>query len=73
MAVRAHSKSLYMDVRSSWCKGCGICIAFCPKGVLAADRQGRALIARPELCIGCGICENLCPDFAISLEVKNSA
>ena len=50
-----------------WCKGCGICVAFCPKNVLELDR-GVIEIARPDDCIKCGQCELRCPDFAIYLE-----
>lgn len=49
-----------------WCKGCGICIAFCPKKVLAAGPDGKPYIARPSDCIRCGMCDLRCPDFAIT-------
>lgn len=52
------------------CKKCGICIAFCPKGVLAADELGSVVVAKPESCIACRICEQLCPDYAINIEVS---
>jgi ferredoxin len=26
-----------VTVFANWCKGCGICVAFCPTGVLALD------------------------------------
>lgn len=56
------------------CKGCGLCIAFCPKNVLVvSDRINEKGYHPPELvetpptdiCIGCGMCERICPDFAI--------
>jgi len=50
------------------CKECGICIAFCPKQVLAADRVGGPEVVRPELCIACGLCVLRCPDFAVEME-----
>ncbi len=52
-------------VFTKWCKGCGICIAFCPKGVLAADEDGQPQVVAPEKCTGCRMCELRCPDFAI--------
>ena len=58
-------KKLKTDV--SWCKGCGICVAFCPKQVLEIE-LGKIKIARPEDCIRCGQCELRCPDYAIYLE-----
>jgi len=29
-----------IEVYKSWCKKCGICVAFCPAGVLAQDDSG---------------------------------
>ncbi|EFK07030.1 putative ferredoxin [delta proteobacterium NaphS2] len=55
-----------------WCKGCGICAAFCPKEVLVMDDQDKAHWANPEKCINCGLCELRCPDLAIKLEEDKS-
>jgi 2-oxoglutarate ferredoxin oxidoreductase subunit delta len=51
----------------AWCKRCGNCVAFCPRGALAADEWGHPFLARPERCTACHLCEMLCPDFAISV------
>jgi len=29
-------------INRDWCKGCGICVAFCPKEVLVLDEQDKA-------------------------------
>lgn len=58
-------KKLIVD--TPWCKGCGVCVKFCPKNVLEI-RDNKVVIARPEDCIKCGQCELRCPDFAIYLE-----
>jgi 2-oxoglutarate ferredoxin oxidoreductase subunit delta len=50
------------------CKGCGICVAFCPKGVLDLDEDDKVIAVREEACISCGLCEMRCPDFALTLE-----
>ena len=50
----------------SWCKACGICIAFCPVKCLAADENGKPYVSS-DTCIGCGMCEIRCPDFAITV------
>jgi len=63
----AKSKKLLTNV--AWCKGCGICAAFCPKSVLKIVHE-KIVIAEPENCISCGLCEMRCPDYAIWLEDK---
>jgi len=49
----------------NWCKGCGLCVEFCPTKVLEQTENGRVIVARPERCTACGWCELHCPDFAI--------
>jgi 2-oxoglutarate ferredoxin oxidoreductase subunit delta len=50
-----------------WCKGCGICVHFCPKEVLVLDSEKKVAVARPESCICCRLCEYRCPDLAIEV------
>lgn len=60
-------------VFTKWCKGCGICVAFCPKGGLVIDPvTEKSVLAHPELCIQCGQCELRCPDFAITRVKKEN-
>ena len=49
----------------NWCKGCDLCIEFCPAGVLAHRPGVNVVVVRPEECTGCRWCEEHCPDFAI--------
>ncbi len=60
-------------INREWCKGCGICVAFCPKKVLKIDDMQKSAVVRPDACINCGLCELRCPDIAIEVipEEKN--
>ena len=58
------------EINTDWCKGCGICAAFCPKNVLELDENGKAKVARPEDCVACRLCELRCPDLAIEVHLK---
>jgi len=57
-----------VTVYPDWCKGCGICVAFCPAKVLELGQDGKAKAVREEDCVNCGFCELHCPDFAVSVE-----
>ena len=54
-----------------WCKGCGICVSFCPEGVLALNNEGKVEVVHPGKCISCGMCELYCPDMVIEIEKTN--
>jgi 2-oxoglutarate ferredoxin oxidoreductase subunit delta len=72
MAVSKKSEEVSkIDIYKAWCKACGICVAFCPTGVLAKDEAGNPFVKDMKKCINCGWCEIRCPDFAITVEQKN--
>ena len=48
----------------AWCKGCGICAAFCPTGAI---RMNGKKPAAADGCIACRRCEHLCPDMAVTV------
>lgn len=57
------------------CKGCGLCVEACPKGLLHLDRDvlnargyNPAVISDEAACIGCAICARMCPDCIIKVE-----
>lgn len=52
----------------AWCKGCGLCIEFCPRGVFEANGQGKPMVVRPERCTACHWCDTHCPDMAITVQ-----
>lgn len=54
-----------VTVFPNWCKGCHICVRFCPADVLEQGDDGRVIVAHPERCTACRWCELHCPDFAI--------
>jgi len=54
-----------VTVFPNWCKGCSLCVAFCPLKVLEQNEDGRVIVAYPEKCTACRWCELHCPDFAI--------
>ena len=54
-------------LNADWCKGCGICAAFCPKQVLEVVGE-KVRIKDEAACICCGQCELRCPDYAIYVE-----
>ena len=60
-------KEKKVSIDREWCKGCGICVAFCPEEALDFDEEGKARWAHPEKCSRCGMCELRCPDLAIEL------
>ena len=61
-----------LQINKRYCKGCGICVAFCPKQVLELDEVGKVYAKQPDACIACGQCELRCPDYAIFV-VKEEA
>lgn len=63
----ARQKLIEIIINRDWCKGCGICIHFCPTKVLELDVREKAVAVRPEDCICCKMCELRCPDLAIGV------
>lgn len=61
------------------CKGCGLCVAVCPFGVLHLSSDYNSLgyavaaMAYPEKCTGCALCAQRCPDVAIEVYRERAA
>jgi 2-oxoglutarate ferredoxin oxidoreductase subunit delta len=58
-------------IRADRCKGCALCVEFCPTNALALSAEFTAKgyhppeFIDPEACSGCDLCGMYCPDFAI--------
>lgn len=51
---------------ATWCKGCRICVEFCPAKVLEmGPTDNHPVVIHPEKCTACHFCDTHCPDLAI--------
>ena len=68
-----------IQIAAHLCKGCCLCVAACPPGVLAQsrflNRQGYYAVAYSGSgCSGCGICFYVCPEpGAITVLVRKDS
>jgi 2-oxoglutarate ferredoxin oxidoreductase subunit delta len=58
------------------CKGCGLCVAVCPKSGIAISKKSNKssyFPAQPSNtdCTGCAVCAIVCPDVAIEVFREN--
>jgi len=65
-------------INPDYCKGCSICIAFCPRKVLQPSKdinaKGYILPEAVDIaaCTQCKLCEIVCPDLAIAVTPKQT-
>jgi 2-oxoglutarate ferredoxin oxidoreductase subunit delta len=63
----------YIEINQEQCKGCQVCIAFCPKGAITLSDKLTANGYIPvsfndgSECTGCAICAIVCPEVAIEV------
>lgn len=64
-----------LTINENACKGCGLCVNACPKGLLAItndrlNEKGYHAVALTdeEKCVTCAICATMCPDVVITIE-----
>lgn len=64
-----------LTINKERCKGCGLCVSVCPKGVLGMDQVNvneagyfPSKVVDMDSCIGCLSCARMCPDVAIRIE-----
>ena len=58
-----------------YCKGCGLCVDFCPEKIMQLDTEvitqkgyHPAQCVDQDNCTGCLSCAMMCPDVAITIE-----
>lgn len=62
-----------VTINEEFCKGCGLCVKFCPTGALGIARHTNdrgfhpAAFLHPEKCVGCADCALMCPDACIKI------
>lgn len=57
-------------IKKSQCKGCELCIEFCPNDVLARSKGFNAKgyhypVVTKAACVNCRLCVTVCPEYAI--------
>ncbi|MCL2151201.1 MAG: 4Fe-4S binding protein [Coriobacteriia bacterium] len=64
-----------ISVDERFCKGCGLCVDFCPEHIMALDLEQinlkgyhPAYCTDQEACTSCLACAQMCPDAAITVE-----
>ena len=64
-----------VEINEDTCKGCGMCVAACPKKLLQISKikinaKGYhvAEMTDSKACTGCMACATMCPDVAIEVE-----
>lgn len=64
-----------ITVDAGFCKGCGLCVDFCPLHIIELDpntitQKGYhpAHCIDDDRCTGCASCALMCPDVAITVE-----
>lgn len=73
MSDKKATRTWLLKINEELCKGCRLCIEFCPKGVLdlsvKVNRKGNPFskVVHAEKCIGCRACTLVCPDTCIEL------
>jgi len=74
--LRQPSLKGHFEIDKERCKGCSLCIEFCPKKCIILSNElnlkGYFVAAYNDSseCTGCGTCAVICPDVAIEVEKR---
>ena len=62
-----------ISISREFCKGCEICISFCPQKVISLSTELNsngyltAVFRDGDECTGCAVCATVCPEAAIEV------
>ncbi len=57
----------WIEVDTSRCNKCGICVEYCPMDVLSMDSRGYPYMKYRDDCWYCDVCTFFCPRMALSM------
>lgn len=66
-------KKQKLTIYEERCKGCQICVLFCPKKALSIGNKLNKLgyryviLSKESACTACGICAEMCPDVVFEV------
>ena len=66
-----------VSIDSERCKGCGLCVAVCPKQIIVISKKSNKKGYFPaetdsSECTGCAACAIICPDAVIEVHRDNT-
>jgi NAD-dependent dihydropyrimidine dehydrogenase PreA subunit len=67
MTAQAQATEPFLEINPELCKGCQLCLAVCPKSVIAISDKLNSASYHPAYytgqdCTGCGLCFYACPE-----------
>ncbi len=64
-----------LTIAKNLCKGCGLCVTVCPKGILKLSETelndkgySPVEITDMDMCTACASCAKMCPDVVFTVE-----